>query len=143
MNTSCVEKEERKKNQIIGATSTHRMKKKSHGKETAYGRTREKHSKGNVHGESHICLKRLVRPLGQVYVMSPKRAQNIHSGVSFNSKVVFVSCLDQVYLEVMKAGSPSEAPVRVHVIAPLPGPPGPGPELARELGLGPGPELAV
>jgi hypothetical protein len=72
-----------------------------------------------------------------------QREQSIHSGVPFNSTVASVSSWcdsDQVDLKVMKVGSQSEAPVKVHVIAP---PPGPDPGSAPGLGLGPESVLAV
>lgn len=56
---------------------------------------------------------------------------------------------DQVDSRVMMVDSPHKAPVRVHVTAVAPEPPGPAVELAPGLALevapelGPGPELAV
>lgn len=70
----------------------------------------------------------------------PQREQSIHSGVPFNLTVASVSSWCYLDQKVMKVDSQSEAPVRVHVIAPPPGP-DPGPGLG--LGLGPEPVLAV
>lgn len=72
--------------------------------------------------------------------MSPERAK--HPPLNSTAASVSWCYSDQVDLEATKVGSPSEAHVRVHVMARPLGPPGPGPEreLAWVLELGPEPE---